>query len=242
MGNRIESQQRPRRLGILGGMGPMATADFFAKLTELTAVARDQDHIPAIIASIPQIPDRTEALLRGGPSPLPAMTEAVALLERAGVDQIVIPCNTAHAWFDELVARTEVPMLHIVDAVMQELQHQGIVPPARIGILGTTATIVSGLYQRRLEVAGYRHAVPNDEAQLGVMAAIRSIKASRTPDNAALLAVIEDLHRWGCSQIVLACTELPLVLSKKDGATLLDATQALASACVRGFGLEVSSE
>jgi aspartate racemase len=133
-------------------------------------------------------------------------------------------------------------MLHIVDAVTFELQRQGVAPPARIGILATTATVASQLYQRRLAASGYQCLTPEDEGQACVLAVIRSIKAQRTADVAGLKSVIAELQRRGCSRIVLGCTELPLVLSSDADSSLLDATHSLALACVRAFGFDVRTK
>jgi len=95
-------------LGVLGGMGPMATVDFLKKLVEATPAARDQDHLGVMVAQAPGIPDRTGAILGEGPDPLPAMTIALRRLEAAGATRIAIPCNTAHHWHGALQALTPV--------------------------------------------------------------------------------------------------------------------------------------
>ncbi len=108
-------------IGVLGGMGPAATVDLFNKFVSYTVANRDQEHIPLIISSIPDIPDRTEALLNHGESPLPLMTDYLKKLESAGAECIVIPCNTAHFWFSELKKVCHVDMLSIVETTMKEV-------------------------------------------------------------------------------------------------------------------------
>src|SRR5687768_12963046 len=100
-------------LGILGGMGPLAGAAFAARLVALTPAERDQDHVPALLCNDPRVPDRSSARLGQGEDPLEAMAAGVRLLERAGASLIAIPCNTAHLWYEQLAARTQVPLLHI---------------------------------------------------------------------------------------------------------------------------------
>src|SRR6516225_7744843 len=135
-------------LGILGGMGPLATLDFMRKVLDATPAARDQDHVPMIVSCLPQIPDRTAAFRGEGGSPLEAIVACGRRLERAGADLIVMPCNTAHLWFDEVQAQLQRPMLHLVDAALREaLDRAG--PDARLGLLATDATIASGLYINR---------------------------------------------------------------------------------------------
>src|SRR6478672_956973 len=99
-------------LGVLGGMGPLATVDFFQKIVEEARVANDQQHVPVIIDSVPQIPCRVAAILRGGESPLPHMLAGLRRLEQAGAECAVIACNTAHFWYDELAAASNLPILH----------------------------------------------------------------------------------------------------------------------------------
>ena len=106
----------PRLLGVLGGMGPLAGIDFLAKLIAATPADRDQDHVPVILYSVPQISCRVEAVLGSGPSPLPAMAAGLDVLAGAGAEAVAIACNTAHHWYDDLARTSRVPILHIADA------------------------------------------------------------------------------------------------------------------------------
>lgn len=119
---------RRERLGIVGGMGPLAAIDFQQRLIahsikRMNAV-RDQDHIPLILNSAPDIPDRTAAILDGGLSPLPDLLEAVRELTSWGATYLAITCNTAHYWYDELQSSTAAPILHIADAACAEAKHK----------------------------------------------------------------------------------------------------------------------
>lgn len=107
-------------IGVLGGMGPAATVDLFNKFVTFTAAQRDQEHIPLIISSIPDIPDRTDALMHNGLSPLPVMRDYMHKLEDAGAECIVIPCNTAHYWFKELKDACHIDILSIIDTTVDE--------------------------------------------------------------------------------------------------------------------------
>src|SRR5690606_28553292 len=100
-------------LGVLGGMGPLATVDFLSKLIEETAAGRDDDHVPVVVYSVPQIPSRPAAIVSGGPSPLPAMLDGVRTLKGAGATVLAIACNTAHYWYDDLAAAAGIPIVHI---------------------------------------------------------------------------------------------------------------------------------
>lgn len=111
-------------IGILGGMGPGATIDAMQKLINNTPANKDQDHIPTIVVSIPDIPDRTQCILNHGASPLDKMIQYMKILENAGAECIIIPCNIAHFWFDELKKRTQVEMISIIDTTCQLIKQQ----------------------------------------------------------------------------------------------------------------------
>lgn len=220
-------------LGVLGGMGPAATADFLAKLVAATPAASDQDHLPVIAQSIPTIPDRSRAILGEGPSPLPALKAGLARLRAAGCTLAVMPCNSAHYWFEALAG--DLPMLHIVDAVAGALRRQGI-DGGSIGLLATSGTVAAGIYQDRLAGTGFEILVPSatDQAE-AVEAAIRAIKAGQwQAAGANLERALDRLRARGVRATVLGCTELPLVLRPEAAPAhpLIDSTAALAEACV----------
>lgn len=224
-------------LGVLGGMGPMAGATFAQRLVALTPVDKDQDHIPTVLLNDPRIPDRSTARLGKGESPLPAMRAGVEFLSASGAQLIVIPCNTAHLWYDELVAAASCPMLHIIEAVAQDLQRQGVTK-GRIGLMGTTATLALGLYQHTLEKYGYECIVPTDEeVETLCMASIRAVKANQL-DEALAPAVecVKRLRARGADAVALGCTELPLAiphaLRPELGVVLTDSIDALAMAAI----------
>jgi len=164
-------------VGVLGGMGPLATADFMRKLTELTPAATDQDHIPVIAYSVPQIPDRSASILAGSNAPLKAMRKGKAALEKAGATSIVIPCNTAHYWYDDLSHEGTAHILHIVDAVAAALKDLHI-SEGPIGLLATTGTIHARVYQNRLRHHNLDCIAPDSSTQENeVMRGIKAVKA-----------------------------------------------------------------
>ena len=223
-------------IGVLGGMGPLATADFMRLLAEQTAAACDQDHYRALLYSNPRVPDRSKAILGLGPSPLPGLLEGLALLERNGVDVIVIPCNTAHYWLHELEAAAHVPVLSIFEAVRRDLERLQIRSGA-IGVLGTPGTIKSGIYQRDLKAAGYETIEPDDEAlSTFVEPCIRAIKAGQIEAAVRLgRHAVAHLEGRRATAIVLGCTELPIAISESTsagGMPIIDSTASLAAACV----------
>ncbi|WP_027280222.1 cysteate racemase [Roseomonas gilardii] len=200
-----------RVLGILGGMGPLAGAQFLLRLTLLTPAARDQDHVPAVLWSDPRVPDRTAARLHGGEDPLPALLRGIRGLEAAGCGAIAIPCNTAHGWYEPMRAATSLPILHIVDAAAEDLRRQGLAG-ARVGLMATAGTLAMRLYQERFDALGHAVITP-DEAQMRdkVGPGIALVKANRVAEAYAPLAeVARSLIARGAEAVVLGCTEIPL--------------------------------
>ncbi len=218
-------------LGIIGGMGPLATADFMRKLTVAKQAQRDQDHVPALVWSLPQIPDRSDALIHGGASPLPALVACARGLRRAGARIGVMPCNTAHHWADEISAQSGLPLLHIAAAAVDALAAAPRVART-VSVLGTEGTHRSGFYDAFLRRAGFVPLPLGPAALAAVQSAVRAIKAGRLADAADIVErQLRHARETGADAIILACTELPLVAP--CAADTLDATLALAQACVR---------
>jgi aspartate racemase len=233
----------PRVVGVLGGMGPLATVDFLHKMLLATAADHDQDHVPVLACNMPQIPDRTQAYRGEGPSPLPAMLANAGRLIAGGAGLIVVPCNTAHLWFDELQREIPLPMLHIVDAALTEVDSRtkSQIRPVRVGLLATDATLSSGLYMNRrvsnAEAAGegFQWSLPTAvEMMEHVMPGINAVKSGQLDEGRQhLQTAAMALVQRGAQVLVLACTEIPLVLDESQvGLPVVDATAALARAAV----------
>ena len=225
-----------KTLGVLGGMGPLATVDFLRKLVEETPAARDEDHIPVVVYSVPQIPMRPAAILDGGESPLPAMLEGIRTLRQAGAIAIAIPCNTAHYWYDDMMREGGLPILHITDAALAELERR-CARGAAVGLIGTQGTLAANFYQERLAAHGYRSVVNGDsDRERLISAAIDHVKANELDAAAPLLEnAVAKLAQAGAQCVILGCTETPLVLDRLSSsarALCIDATRALAKACV----------
>ncbi|HTD91223.1 MAG TPA: amino acid racemase [Burkholderiales bacterium] len=223
-----------RVLGVLGGMGPLATVDFLQKLIEETPARRDQDHIPVIVYSVPQIPDRPPAIIGIGESPLPHMLAGIRTLKRAGAQAIAIACNTAHFWYDDLVQLGGLPILHIADAVCDSLARQAI---KRVGLVATDGTIAAGFYQSRLAARGIDCLLSRDDDQRTlVLPAIDCIKRTDLAQAHALATrAARHLLDSGAQVIVMGCTEIPLAMEHEISDVsnhCVDATRALARACI----------
>jgi len=225
----------PRRLGILGGMGPLATVDLMEKIVRATPAERDQQHLPLVVWSDPRVPPRSDAILSGGPSPLPAMREGLRALEAAGALAVAIPCNTAHHWALELMRDSPLELLHIAEAVEAALLRRAA-PIRALGLLATAGTVRAGIYQERLGARGRRVLVPGPDAQARVQQGIDAVKRGRPGDGAEPLAAeAKALLEAGADAVVLACTEIPIALREAPEAlrrSCLDATEALAERCV----------
>jgi aspartate racemase len=232
------TERDDKRLGVLGGMGPLASAHFMTRLTLLTPAERDQDHIPAVLWSDPRVPDRTGSRLGQGADPLPWLLRGIAGLHQAGCGAIAIPCNTAHGWYDQMQAAAGCPILHIVDAASEDLRQAGI-GPGLIGVMGTAATLAMRLYQDRLGGQGWECLVPSDaEMQRQVSPAIAAVKANRVVEAYAPLAeVVRNLAGRGARAVVLGCTEIPLGIQAGPwdtlGVPLIDTIDALARTSIR---------
>jgi aspartate racemase len=224
-----------RMLGVLGGMGPLASAQFMVRLTQLTPAMRDQDHIPAVLWSDPRVPDRTVDQPSGDADPLPWLLRGIEGLQRAGCGAIAIPCNTAHRWYDAMREASRVPIMHIVDAAAAELHRSGA-DTGRIGVMATQAALDIRLYQDRLGALGWDCIAPSqDEMDRLVTPAIRLVKLNRSADAyAPLAAVARSLAERGAGSIVLGCTEIPLGIQAGPPPELpiVDTIDALALAAI----------
>ena len=224
-----------RVLGVLGGMGPLASAQFMIRLTQLTPAIRDQDHIPTVLWSDPRVPDRTSGRLCGGADPLPWLLRGIEGLRRARCGAIAIPCNTAHGWYEQMQRAAEVSILHIVDAAAAELRRLGVAV-GTIGVIGTQATLAMRLYQDRLSAQGWDCIVP-DQEQMDrlVTPAIALVKANRVGDaHSPLAAAVRSLVQRGARSVVLGCTEIPLGIQAGPvmDVPVIDTIDALARAAI----------
>ena len=223
-------------IGVLGGMGPLATADFFNKLIAATAAPSDAEHVPLLIQSDPRIPPRPPAILAGGISPLPALLAGRDRLIAAGATALAMPCNTAHYWYADLVRGCPVPFLSIVDAVFDELALE-VPKGVKIGLISTHATMAAQIFDKRLLAQGYGVLQPSDaDMQALVSPAINLVKANQSGQAGALLEqAIRHLIARGASRVILACTETPVALQAVKSPLLaqcIDPTAALARLCV----------
>lgn len=220
-------------IGILGGMGPAATADFYRKIVAATPAERDQDHLRTLIWSDPSIPDRATAFLHGGESPIDGLQAGALLLESAGADFLAVPCNTAHLFLEPVRQVISIPILDMIEATVTELV-EGVRHASTVAVLGTAATIESGLYAARLQKYGLRSLDLSVFEQRAVIAAIAAVKSGNVSSaTRALQPIIDALIARGAHTVIAGCTELPIALGElHNGLSVIDPTAALARECV----------
>lgn len=214
-----------KTVGVIGGMGPGATAQFLQCVVDATEAGRDQDHLHLLVESDPAIPDRTLALVGDGPSPLGALVRVAQRLEKMGADLLVMPCNTAHAYAGEIGRSVGIPLVSLVAetaAYIAALNPR----PTRAGLLATTGTVASGVYQAALGAVGIETIVPTDREQKQVMAAVYGLKGGE-PEQPAVGRALARLVERGADVIVLGCTEFP-TLEFDAAARIVDPSRVVA--------------
>ena len=223
-------------LGVIGGLGPMATAQFMEMVIEMTDVSCDQEHLEMIIYNCPRIPDRTSYILgQSEDNPAVPMTEIGRTLAVQGVSCIAIPCITAHYFYDELSEKIGVPIINNLEETGRELAGYGA---RRAGIMATDGTVKSGLFQEKLAGMGIEAVLPDDRHQKYIMDVIyRNIKPGRPADMELFQAAADHLRGRGAEILVLGCTELSVVSRQERlGAGYLDAMEVLAKRAVLACG------
>jgi len=222
-----------RTLGILGGMGPEATALLFNLIIEKTPARRDSDHIPLCIYNLPQIPDRSQAILQSGPSPVPMLRRGIALLEKTPACCVLIPCNTAFYFYREFSTGSRLPIVHLVKAVVMQIRATYGNQAQKIGILGTSGTRAAQVYDTVFREFGCRAIYPSAIAQEALMQEIYRIKAGKKTTSATVPAA-KELQDQGADCLVLACTEISLVHDVlKETLPLVDSLRTLADVGVK---------
>ncbi|MCK4247574.1 MAG: aspartate/glutamate racemase family protein [Methanomicrobia archaeon] len=226
---------KDKTLGIIGGMGPEATIYFFKKITKATCVEKDQDHIHIIIDSNPQIPDRTKHILGEGPSPLPKLLESLRLLESFGADLIVIPCNTAHYFIDDLRKEAKIEIISILETTRAHIKEK--YPEVKnIGLLASSGTVESKIYQKIFEDTQYTILTPEKEEQKKLMENIyNEIKKGKIKEARSFLRdLCGRMSNRGSEMVIAGCTEIPLALeSVRLDVPLIDPMEITAKHIVR---------
>lgn len=232
-------------VGVIGGVGPMATVYYMQRVIEMTKAGCDQEHINMLVFNDCDIPDRTAFITEKSPdNPLPVMVEDAKRLEAAGCEYVVIPCNTAHYFYDELEQAVEIPVVNIVEETIRYAKAR-VQDLSCVGIMATTGTIVTGTYQKYAERAGLSFAVPDENEQNLLMQIIYDgVKAGKPVPRADFDRVANHLRAKGAQCLILGCTELSVL--KRDlpinDPDVLDSIDVLASETVRRSGKPFTDE
>lgn len=227
-----------KMVGIFGGMGPEATANLYAEIVRLTPATEDQEHLPTLIYSRPQVPDRSACISSGSREIVPYLVEAVRRLERGGASLIAIPCNTVHYYHADMQKAVGIPILNMIEETVDTVLREH--PKARtVGLLASNGTVQSRLYEEAFNKRGLKVILPPKQQQQScVMDAVYSIKAGGSKaEQARLLARAGNgLAARGADVLVLGCTEIPLAFdSKRARVPVVNATEVLALAAIREY-------
>lgn len=221
-------------LGVLGGMGPMATVLFLEHIVNFTNAGNDQEHINTIIYNMPSIPSRTDFILNNSnESPLPHLIKYVTALKNLNVSIIAIPCVTAMYFYSQ-ISNLGVEVCNIADIALNDSEKQN----NKIGVLATTGTVSSNVFQNL-----YKGDIilPNTHYQNIIMDIIfNSVKGGYPVNKNKFIEVINHLKEKGSNKIILGCTELSIAKKEcnlKDD-MLIDALEQLAKHCILRLSLK----
>jgi len=219
-------------VGIIGGMGPMATVDLFQKIIERTEAEKDQEHIHLMIDNNTDIPDRSAHILGGGQDPRPEMKQAVKRLVDGGAQVLAMPCNTAHYYYSELNTYAKslnpsVEFVHMIRETAESCYRQG---HKKVLLLATEGTYQSHLYEGFFKEKAIELITPSLGQREIVMKAIYDYKSGHDVDRDLFVSVLQTGQREGVDGIILGCTELPLIAEGIDCAVpYIDPTEILAT-------------
>lgn len=226
-------------LGVLGGVGPLATVYFMDMLVKMTDADSDQGHIPVLCFNHSTIPDRTAYILDGSkPNPLPVMINDAKLLEKAGASYIVIPCNTAHYFYEQLQKNISVPIINIIEETVRYIT-ENVSNVKKIGILATEGTITARSYQKACAKHGIDYATPNKEDLGSLMNIIyNQVKAGKPADFEEFMRIIGVMKHNGCDAVILGCTELSIIHRdfKMNRPDVVDSLEVLARKSIEMCG------
>ncbi len=224
-----------KTLGILGGMGPMATADLFYRIINLTEAKSDRDHIHIITDNYCEIPDRSAYILGEGEDPIYHMYEAAKKLEGIGADFLVMPCNTAHYFYDKLSKKIGIPFLNMIEETAIFLQGE-----KRVGLLATEGTYRARLYEKAFLPHNIVVVTPDDNIKKLINTLIYNFKGGKSSSCEDLNTILNHFREMGVDKLILGCTELPLIFNEvSSDLSLVNPTEVLARAAIRYAGKKV---
>lgn len=225
-----------KSIGIVGGMGPLATCDLMNKIINHTDAACDQEYIRICVDCNTNIPDRTGAILHGGADPLPEMVKSAVRLQAMGADVLVMSCNTAHYFYEQICRFIDIPMLHMPLETAKYLAGQGV---KKAAVLATDGTVQVGIYEKALKELGIEPVYPNAQDQKFVMSLIYDYVKAGKPitQQSEIKSMVKRLTDAGAETMILGCTELPIVFAQMgEPQPTVDPTEVLACAAIKAVG------
>lgn len=224
-----------KTVGIIGGMGPGATALLFQKLIDYTDAKSDAEHMHIIIDNNTAIPDRTTAILNGENTPALCIVESGKKLEMCGAELLLIPCNTSHYFYDDIQEQLSVPVVNMIAETAKVCLENGY---TKVGVLATTGTCNTNTYGRELNKFGVEAVYPDTEGQKKVMEIIYDqVKAGRKINVQILDQTLKKMASEGAQAFILGCTELPFAIKNGDfGYHFLDSLDILAKCAIEMAG------
>ena len=224
-------------IGIVGGMGPMATVDLFAKIIKSTPASTDQEHLKIIDYDNPQIPSRIDAIIKHTESPLNELISSAQLLEKAGAEVLVMACNTAHFWHQDIQKAVHVKLINMIENTADYIKAHQLEGNGKFMLFATAATVKTELYQKAFLAKKLVVLSPSIEEQKIVSLAIEGAKAGKLADNGKiklLTEIISQYQQKGVNSFIAGCTEIPLLFPYIIGNyQLIDPTAILAQTVVK---------
>jgi aspartate racemase len=218
-----------KTIGILGGMGPAATIEYFRRLVAATPAAFDQAHVRILIDNNPHVPDRTNAIFGNGPDPGPALASMAEGLAASGADFLTMPCNTGHAFKEAICQAVDIPFVDMIEETVRVLTVN------RVGLLSTTATVRTELYKTACAQRGIELVTPDEVDQALVMDIIRRIKAGGSGASVRKHAagIVTRLADQGAEAVIAGCTEISLIPGADMAVEWIDALDCLVTAAMK---------
>ncbi|WP_432662365.1 amino acid racemase [Wukongibacter baidiensis] len=232
-----------KTIGILGGMGPLATADLFRKIITLTDAESDNEHIEIIVENNTKIPDRTDYIINNGDDPTKHMIKSAIRLEMMGVDVIVMPCNTAHYFYDEIIKYIDIPFMNMIVETAKKTK-QLYPDTKKIGLLATKGTCKAGIYDKIFEEYDLELVKPGDVHQKHVTELIYDIKKGKTDiDLTNFRGTLDELKKQEAEVFILGCTELPVAFQMFNiDEECIDPTKILACSAIEFVGKNIKGD
>ena len=230
-----------KTIGIIGGMGPMATVDLMQKIILSTDAREDQEHIPILVDNNTKIPDRSTAIFGNGPSPVPELLKSANRLTEQGADFLIMGCNTAHYFLPAMLPYLRIPVISMIEAAADYCHQQGF---HKVGLLASAGTCHTGIYQRALAHANVETLQPDERQEIAVHEMIYAgVKAgNKDYDTQPVRTVLREMEESGAEAFLLGCTEVPVAVSMYHlTGRFIDATQVLAERAVSEAGAKLIS-